>query len=83
MIVLLMIEIRLLALKTFSTKFTFVLKIVREMDGLAVTPSLISPSEDFGADGALMASLDLLNVLIQVLRAGDVAWRYNKHSSHM
>ena len=64
MTVLFMIEVSLLALKTVTTVFTLVLKVVWEMNRFTVTPSLISSSEDLATDRALKAILTLLNVLI-------------------
>ena len=63
-----MIEVCLLALKTFITKFTFVLKIVWEMHGLTMTSPLISSSENFGTDRALVSFLTSFYELIQVFR---------------
>ena len=62
-----------LALKTGPTVFTLVLKIVWEMNRLTVTPPLISSSEDLATDRTLIATLTLLNVVIQVFRASNVA----------
>ena len=73
MTVLFMIEVSLLAFKTLRTVFTFILEIVGEMNRLTVTPPLISSSEDLATDRALIATLTLLNVLIQVFRTSNVA----------
>ena len=73
MAVLLVIEVSLLALKTVTTVFTLVLKVVWEMNRFTVTSPLISSSEDLATDRALKASLTLLNVLIQVFRTSYFA----------
>ena len=73
MAVLFVIEVSLLALKTVTTVFTLVLKVVWEMNRFTVTPPFISSSEDLATDRALKAILTLLNVLIQVFRTSYFA----------